>query len=88
MDSMVFILVIVVTVLTVGGVWGSVILSGLMKRRAMKLEAGPDDPRIEQLQEGYGLLEARLEQLEEEVSFFRELHRPDSPPQLGSPGDE
>lgn len=87
MDSLLFITIIIVTVLTVGGVWGSVILSGLMKRRATKLEAGPEDPRIEQLQEGYGLLEARLEQLEEEVSFFRELHRPESPPQLGSPED-
>jgi len=89
MDPRVFVLIIVVTVLTVvGGVLASVILSGLMKRWVTKLQPTSEGPRIEQLQESYRLLEARLEQLEEEVSFFRELHRPESPPQLNSPGDD
>lgn len=88
MDPMLFILIVAVTVLLVGGVWGSVILSGLMKRRTMKLESRGADPRIDELQEGQRLLEARLEQLEEEVSFFRELRGPESPPRLSSPDGE
>lgn len=87
MDSMVFITIVVVTVLVIGGAWGLAIISGLMKRRAIKLESRADDPRIRELQEGHRLLEAQLEQLEEEVSFFRELRRPETPPQLGSRDD-
>lgn len=87
MDPMVFVLILAVTALVVGGVWGSVVLSGLMRRRAIKLESGAEDPRMGELEEGHRLLEVRLEQLEEEVSFLRELRRPESPPQLDSPED-
>ena len=80
-----WITLIVFTALVIGGVWGTVIIAALMKRQGLKLAAHQDDPRIEELQEDYRALEARFEQLEEEVSFFRELHEPESRPQLGSP---
>ena len=80
-----FITIIVVIVLVIGGVWGSLIISALLKRRSARLESSPNDPRIEELQEDHRLLEARFEQLEEEVGFLRELHKPESPAQLRSP---
>jgi len=88
MDALLFVLIVFVTLATIGGAWGWVLLSGWMKRRAIKLESETEDPRVGEIQESHRLLEARVEQLEEEVSFFRELHRPDSPPQLSSPGEE
>ena len=88
MDELRFILIVFVTVATIGGAWCWVLLSGWMKRRAIKLESAAEDPRVGEVQESHRLLEARVEQLEEEVSFFRELHRPDPPPQLSSAGEE
>ena len=61
-----FLTLIVLTVLVISGVWGSIILAGLFKRRALKLDTHPDDPRIAELQEDHYQLEARLERLEEE----------------------
>jgi hypothetical protein len=79
-----FVTLVVLTVLVMSGVWGSIIIVGLLKRNALKLKlkAHPDDPRIDELQEDHHQLEARLERLEEELSFFRELQRPESPTQL------
>ena len=88
MDPLVFVLIVAVTILVIGGVWGLAIVQGLMKQRALKLERRGEDPRIGEIQEGHRLLEARVEQLEEEVGFFRELHRPDAPPQLSSPEED
>ena len=82
-----FITIIVFTVLVIGGVWGSVIISALMKRQTLKLEALSEDPRVDEVQEDQLRLEARLEQLEEEVVFFRELHKPETPSQLPAPED-
>ena len=88
MDSMLFILIVFVTVATIGGAWGWVLLSGWMKRRTIKLESATEDPRVGEILESHQLLEARVEQLEEEISFFRELHRPESLPQLPEGGEE
>ena len=77
---------IILTVLVTGGVWGSIILSGLFKGRTRKLQTPTDDPRIDELREDHHQLEARLEWLEGEVSFFRELQQPENPTQLPSPG--
>jgi len=77
--------IIVLTVLVIGGVWGSIILSGLFKRRTNKLLTPTDDPRIDQLEEDHHRLEAQLARLEEEISFFRELQKPEIPTQLPSP---
>ena len=71
---------IVLTALIVGGVWGSIILSGLFRKRSLK--SLPDDPRFEVLREENLELEARLERLEEEIGFIRELQKPEAPPQL------
>ena len=80
-----WIVLIILTVLVTAGVWGSIILSGLFKRRALKHQTPTDDPRIGELREDHHQLEARLERLEEEVSFFRELQQPENPTQLPSP---
>jgi hypothetical protein len=80
-----FITLIVLTVLVISGVWGSIILADLFRKRTLKLNTPPDDLRIDQLREGHDQLEARLERLEEEVSFFRELQRPEIPERLPGP---
>jgi hypothetical protein len=88
MDGLTFIVIVVVMVLAVGGVWGLAILQGLMRQRALKLESRGSDPRIGELLEGHHQLETRLDQIEEEVTFFRELHSPKPPRQIESPEDE
>ncbi len=77
---------VILTMLVSAGVWGSIILSGLFKGRTLKLQTPPDDPRIDELREDHYQLEARLERLEGEVSFFRELQEPENPTQIPSPG--
>ena len=78
----------IILIITIGGVWGTVILRGLMERRTLELRSGPDDGRLEELLEGYRQVEARLEHLEEEVGFYRELQEPKNPGRLpsGDPG--
>ena len=80
-----WIVFIILTVLVTGGVWGSIILTGLFKLRRDKLLTHTSDPRIDELNEDHLQLEARLQRLEEEVSFFRELQRPEDPTQLPNP---
>ena len=77
-----WIVFIILTAMIVGGVWGSIILSGLFKKRNLK--SPPDDPRFEVLREENQQIEARLERLEEEIGFFRELQKPENLPQLTS----
>ena len=80
-----FITGIVFIVLITGGIWGSMVLAALLKRLSPKLESRADDPLIEELRQDTHQLEARLDRVEEELSFFRELHEPESPVQLPSP---
>ncbi|NNM05335.1 MAG: hypothetical protein HKO65_09545 [Gemmatimonadetes bacterium] len=83
-----WITLIILTVLFTGGVWGSIILFGLFKNRALKLQASSgDDPRIDELREDHHQLEARLQRLEEEIGFFRELQKPEDPTRLPKPGE-
>ena len=78
--------VIVLTILLIGGVWGSIVIAALLSRRSASLESGPGNRLIDALREDHRLLEARFEQLEEEVVFLRELKKPESPAGL-APGD-
>ena len=71
---------LILTVLIIGGVWGSIILSGLFRRRSLKNP--PDDPRFDVLREESYQLEARIERLEEEIGFLRELQKPEAPRQI------
>jgi len=64
MDPMLFVLIVFVTIATVGGAWGWVILNGLMKRRAIKLESKLDDPRVGELEEAQALLERYRDDVE------------------------
>ena len=81
-----WLVLIVMTALITGGVWGSIILSGLFKRRSLR--SSLDDPRFERLAEENQQLEARLERLEEEIQFLRELRKPETPPQLPGSNQE
>ena len=85
MDPFISLSLVVIVALVIGGVWGSVIISSLMKQRTLKLESGRADPRLEQVLEALEQLEGRLGLLEEEVQFFRELHGADTPGQLPLP---
>ena len=82
-----WLIALVLTVIVTGGVWGAIILSGLFRMRASKLVTPADDPRIDQLEEDHRRLETQIERLEEEISFFRELQKPEIPTQLPGPGD-
>jgi hypothetical protein len=80
-----FVTLVVLTVLIISGVWGSIIIAGIFKRHPPKLNTRPDDPRFDVLQEEHHQLEVRFERLEEEIGFFRELHKPETPSQLPRP---
>ncbi len=80
-----FVAGVVFILMIVSGVWGSMVLAALLKRFSRKLESRADDPLIEELRQDTHQLEARLDRVEEELSFFRELHEPESPVQLPSP---
>jgi hypothetical protein len=67
------------------GVWGSMIVSALVKRLSISTESRPDDLEIQGMREEQHLLEARVERLEEDLGFFRELYRGESPTRLPSP---
>ena len=82
-----WLVLIVLAAFAVGGVWGSIILSGLFNKWR-QLPTPTDDARIDQLEEDHHGLEAQVERLEEEIRFFRELQQPEIPTQLPSPDRE
>lgn len=69
-----------------GGIWGSLILVAVLKRFVLPGETQVD-PRIEELLEDNRQLQTRLERLEEEVGFLRELRSPPSATRLPPAGD-
>ena len=73
---------IVLMALVVVGHWGSIIFSGLFGRRSLK--DPPGDSEFEVLRDEDRQLEARIERLEEEIDFLRELQRPMAPRQITS----
>jgi hypothetical protein len=56
-----------------------------MQRRALKMA---EDPLLDALPEGTLALESRLHLAEEELGFFRELHRPETPGGSQPPAEE
>jgi len=80
-----FIGLVVFFVLLFSGVWGSMVLFTRLKSSSSRLDSRPDDPRIEEIREDTHQLEARLERVEEELSFLQELYKPESPVRLRSP---
>ena len=83
MDPLVAVVMFVVIILVFGGIWGTVLISGLMKRRS-NLLAPQDEARLKELAQAQQMLEARLVKLEDEVSFLRELKKPDAAARLES----
>jgi hypothetical protein len=76
---------LVFVLIVFSAVWGSVFLAHLLKRSSRTLDSGGDDPRLARLQEETEHLERRLAIVEDELSFFRELRAPDTPPGLPAP---
>ena len=83
-----FITTVVAIVLIFSGVWGTMLLRWILQRGSRTLEAPADDPRIAELVEDHQLLEHRLQRIEEELTFLRELHQPEPPGQLSSGANE
>lgn len=69
------------------GVWGSMLVSARVKQMTEGTDSTPDDRLIEEFRETVRLLEARLERVEEEVEFYRELRAPDPTRELPPPPD-
>ncbi len=57
-------------------------LMGLSRFQRRSLPS-PDDSLFQEIHEDTYQLEARLERAQEELGFFRELHGPESPDELG-----
>lgn len=74
-----------VIALIFGGAWVSMVLATVLKRFSKRLDSNPSDIRFEELVDDARRLERRLEQVEEELGFLRELHRPKAPRELSSP---
>lgn len=68
------------------GIWGTMIVSARVKQISDGSGPGLDDRILRDFQETTRLLEARLEQVEEELAFYRELRAPDASAKLPSPG--
>ncbi|MGD2071625.1 MAG: hypothetical protein PVI57_23375 [Gemmatimonadota bacterium] len=79
-------ILLLLTVVVFGGIWGSLILVAVLKRYVLPGET-PVDSRIEDLLEDSHQLQTRLERLEEEVGFLRELRSPPSSTRL-PPADD
>ncbi len=71
-----FVTMVVAIVLVFSGVWGTLILMALLAKRNSALGSGADDPRIAELLEDSQLLDGRVERIEEELAFLRELRDP------------
>lgn len=87
MDPFITLSVVVIVALVIGGVWGGVVINELMKARTLKLQS-KSDPRVDELLEDQRLLEGRVEQMEEELDFFRRLHDPTEPSRLARSTDD
>ena len=83
-----FVTMIVGIVLVFSGIWGTMILKALLQRRSPNLQPPSDDPRIGELLEDKQLLEERMERVEEELAFFRELRDPKASAQLPRAGKD
>ena len=66
-------------------VWGSIFLGAYVRRLSKDHDSRPDDLLFEGLREDTQEFETRLARVEEELSFLRELNRPESSAQLQPP---
>lgn len=67
------------------GVWGTMIVSARVKQMSQGTRGPRDDRLLEDMLEANRLLEARLERIEEEMAFYRELRAPDLRGELPPP---
>ncbi len=66
------------------GVWGTMLVAARVKQISDGSDAGLDDRVLQDFQETARLLEARLERVEEELAFYRELRAPEVAKELPS----
>ncbi len=70
------------------GIWGTMGLRAALRRIGGPEAKTADDSRFAEAAEERRLLEARLEQMEEEVAFLRELRTPVDRASLPPSGDD
>lgn len=68
------------------GIWGTMIVSARVKQMTEGSGPAMDDRLLEEFRETTRLLEARLERVEEEVEFYRELRAPTAAKELPRSG--
>ncbi len=88
MDPLTAALIGILLLVGIGGVWGTLILRSFLAKRSPELGALEDSKRLEAVLDDHRQLEARFGQLEEEVSFLRQLREPASVGQLPPPDAE
>ena len=71
-----------------GGIWGTMGLRAVLRRKSGPEAGSADDPRFAAAAEDRRILEARLEQMEQEVAFLRELRTPVDRASLPPSGDD
>jgi hypothetical protein len=74
---------LVLMVLVAGGV-GSALLFSYFRRQSGRLEGGMDREVLARVLEDLDQLSNRLNRVEEELDFFKELRRPEEHPRLGA----
>ena len=79
-----FITIWVAIAMVFGGVWGTMILRAMLGRRTKDLPDAQEDPRLGEVVDDTRILASRLDQVEEELAFLRELRRPDAAQELTS----
>lgn len=87
MDPVTAVLIGMLMLLGGGVVWGTILLRAWLERRAPQV-GGADTARLAEMADDYRQLEGRLQQLEDEVDFLRQLKEPESARQLGVPDSE
>ena len=70
-------------VLVAGGL-GSALLFSYFRRQPRRLEGGVDRETLARVLEDMDQLSNRLNRVEEELDFFKELRRPEEHPRLGA----
>jgi hypothetical protein len=72
----------ILLMIVIGGVWGYTIISGIMQRRLLEADGGAHRGLLEDLRTDYQQLEGRLSQMEDELTFLRELQSSEERPAL------
>jgi hypothetical protein len=70
------------------GIWGTMLVSARVKQISEGSAPPPDDRLLDEFREATRLLEARLERVEEELTFYKELRAPEVAKELPAPEED